>query len=180
MEDIDGKDGAQVLAAAAQTDKLDDQVPLQLDDGTEAPIADSSEVNAVKTETPTKVAFAAGNYGNLTGIGQRFTQGVLAVTNTLVPLVEAALIELTGNSSAYSREEGTVTAKIVGETPVFEFRFSYKVSLWIGTDIQRDAVLKDANYVLEKVSPLQSAKVDECKIDTSTGVLTISGTVTQK
>ena len=176
MEDIE--DNGTVTAGPAG--KLDDQVPLKLDDGSEAPIADSSKVDAVKTDSPTKVAFATGNYAGLTTLGQRFTQGVLAVTNTLVPLIEAALIELTGNSSAYSREDGTVTAKVVGETPVFEFSFSYKVSLWIGTDIQRDAVLADANYVLEKVGPLQSAQVDECKIDTSTGILVISGSVAQK
>lgn len=177
MDEIEEKDGNTVSGPDAQ---LKDQVPLQLDDGSETPIADSSEVDAVKQSTPIKAEFASGNLGELTSIGQKFTAGVLSVTNTLVPLIEAALIELTGNSSAYTRESALISPKIVGTTPTFEFQFAYKVSLWIGTDIPKDPVLQDANYVYEKISALKSATFDECKIDTSTGTLSISGTLSER
>lgn len=159
------------------TTKLDDQVPLELADGTEAPVADSSEVNAVKTESPLSIAFKEGNYADFVKLGQRFTQGCLMVSNTLIPLIEAALIELLGNTSAYQRQKATVTPKLVGLAPMFSFELEYRVSFWIGTDIPKDAVLKDATYVLDKISALKTAKIEECKIDTATGTLSISGDI---
>lgn len=159
------------------TTKLDDQVPLELDDGTEAPVADSSEVNAVKTENPLSIAFEEGNYADFVKLGQKFTNGCLLVSNTLIPLIEAALIELLGNTSAYQRQSATITPKLIGLSPVFSFSLDYRVSFWIGTDIPKDAVLKDATYVLDKVSAIKSAKIEECKIDTATGVLSLSGDI---
>jgi len=158
--------------------KMDDQVQLELSDGTESSIADSSEVNAIKTTDPIVIKFETGNYDGFIDLGQRFSQGILTITNTLVPLIEAGLIELLGNSSAYTRIDGTINSKIVGTTPIFDFSFQYKVSLWIGSDIQKEAVLEDATYVYTKINIITNTKFKECKIDTATGLLSIEGSLT--
>lgn len=159
--------------------KLEGQVQLELDDGTTAPVADSSEVSAIQQTSQVAIKFTSGNYDGLINLGQTFSKGILSITNTLIPLVEASLIELLGNASAYSREDFTVDPKIVGMNPIFEISMSYKVSLWIGTDIPKDAVLKDATYVYNKINVMKNVKFEECKIDTATGLLSIKGSLNE-
>ena len=149
---------------------------LELADGTTQDVSpivqDDSTVNAIPVTTASQ-EFANGNINQLPTVQSNFDFLITTLMKTIEPLAEAALIELLGNSGAFLRDSGTVDISMMGSVFMFNVVLKYKVSAWIGDDIDKNDVLHDAKYVLDKFQPVQGLDWKTCAIDTNDGVLTL-------
>lgn len=156
---------------------------LELADGTDTPtqaeVQDSSTVEAIPASATPSQQFKSGNLEQLPAIQQNIEYVTSVLTKTVEPLIEAALIELLGNSGAYTRDEAVVSPSMMGSSFSVDVRMVFKVPLWIGDDINKDDVMHDAKYVLEKVKPVQDINWKTCSIDTTDGTLLLEFTITK-
>ena len=150
--------------------------PLELNDGTSSDIArDSSlQYNAINTDGDASISFKSGNFNNISQLPQNINKKILLVTKTIMPLLEAALIELLGNSKSYKGEEFNAALNFTDNTPIINVNATYKIDNWIGTDIDRNDIAQDANYILNRLKVVQGVKWNECSIDCSSGIFKLS------
>jgi hypothetical protein len=123
------------------------------------------------------IKFDQGNYNTITGLPKVTGDKVAELMQTFVPLIEVSLIELLGNSNQYQRRLAQCAPSFDNQGKLsIEFTFQYGVTSWIGQDIDKTAIQHDANYVLDKLRPV-NATISKCEIDTGDGILTIMGVI---
>lgn len=150
--------------------------PLELNDGTSSDIArDSSlQYNAIDTDGDAIISFKYGNFDNISQLPQNINKKILLVTKTIMPLLEAALIELLGNSKSYKGEEFNAAINFNDNNPIINVNATYKIDNWIGIDIDRNDIAQDANYILNRLKVVQGVNWNECSIDCSSGIFKLS------
>jgi hypothetical protein len=132
---------------------------------------DSLEGNGIQ-----QISFNQGNYNQVLGYPQLIQDKVGSLTQTLVPLIEIALIELLGNNQLYQRESGQCNLTFQNNQIFLSFAFIYKVANFIGTDIETEAIAHDSNYILNRLRPTK-ANITKCEISTESGTVTIMGSI---
>lgn len=136
----------------------------------------SLQVDALGTEN-IDIAFDSGNYSQFKGLPQVVTAKVQALTKTFVPLIEVALIELTGSSEKYKRKFGQVTPSFdTNGSLTADFNFQYSIPGYIGTDFEYTDLQADSKYIYDRIT-LASVKITKCEINTSDGIVTIMGSI---
>lgn len=150
---------------------------LQTADGTntETSIDSSAQYDALQANGIAEINFKSGNYKSFIARPQLIAGKIQVVQTTILPLIEAALIELLGNNKAYTPNNFNATF-IEGETPQIDVALEYTVELFIGTDIDQKAISHDANYILSRISKnstgqniLPNVSFKHCSIDCKTG-----------
>ena len=126
------------------------------------------------------IQFETGNYGEgLLTLKNSILTAEQTIQKTLIPLIEVALIELMGSSNSYQRKHAQlVPAMTSGYNVTVNFKFVYSVPLWIGTDIEPEAIQHDSTYIMNRIGVITNAKIGKCEIDCSDGTLTIVGAIT--
>ena len=185
MADKDNKENiamASQLGAPnqAQTTPMTDELNVPIADG--AVPQDNAGIESEKYDplNPTgqvNMAFQQGNYKQFTGLPKLTQDKVQQITQTLVPLIEVALIELTGSSNMYKRILGQCYPAFdnAGKMTI-QFTFQYNVPSFVGMDIELEAIKHDSNYILEKIKPV-SANITKCEIDCTEGMITVQGSL---
>jgi hypothetical protein len=135
----------------------------QMDQQTDQQIDQPAEVSTL----PGHEAFPQ---GNLASFLLESEKRIKLINQTLLPLIEVALIELLGNSHNYRRFQGDVTA----EGSNYNLKILYQVDLWVNTEVDPDAISHDANYIFTKIKAITEVKTwKQCSINTQEGTLTI-------
>lgn len=91
------------------------------------------------------------------------------MNNTILPLVEKAFIEGTGNSGTYRRVECNATET----NGKIDLDLVYHIDSFIGNDINNASVIHDQNYIYNTIKVVPGIFIREVKIDTSTGNIKI-------
>ena len=123
------------------------------------------------------VGFEQGNFDQILGLPQVVSSKISQIVQTFLPLVEVALVELLGNNTLYKKSAGQFNPSFDQKGQIsIGFNLVYQVELWIGQDIEMEAIKHDATYVLNKIKPCK-ANITRCEIDTTEGTLIIQGTL---
>ena len=137
--------------------------------------ADTSlQVSPLPEEGTTEIVFNKGNLATIQNSLKELIKKPGLVVRTFLPLVEKALIELLGNSSSYVRDSFTYSIATSNNQIVYDINMVYSVSLFIGTDIDKNAVAHDQKYIINTISVVPGIRIKNVAIDTSTGLVTIS------
>jgi hypothetical protein len=165
---------------APEDQPLTDEKKEPIADGEIPQSSDGIAVGSFDALDPTgnvDIVFKQGNLNQLSSIPQAITQKVTLVTNTLIPLVEKALIELLGASSMYERTSATTSTSLENNTAQISGTLVYTVTMWIGLEVEYDAIAHDSQYVMNTLAVLQEVKITKCEIDVTEGTLTVSFTL---
>jgi hypothetical protein len=136
----------------------------------------SGQYDALKGNGTEQVSFQNGNFNQVLGYPKIVSDKITSLTQTFVPLIEVALIELLGNNQMYQRETGECVLSFQNNQILISFNFIYVVNNFIGTDIDQAAIAHDANYVLNRIKP-SGANITKCEISTEAGTINIMGTM---
>jgi len=137
----------------------------------------AGEYDALSPYGDGDIKFESGNWSQIMGLPQLVQQKVQQLTNTFVPLIEVAMIELMGDSKSYKRTMGSCAPSFDQQGNMsIGFTFQYTVNSWVGQDISQEAIQHDSVYVLERIKPT-GVNISKTEIDTSDGVLTIQGSL---
>jgi len=121
--------------------------------------------------------FQEGNYHTLLGLPKVAADKVAQLSQTLMPLVIVAMIELLGSSNQFIYRSAQCTPSFDTDGKMsIEFNFQFLVQNFIGQDIELEAIQHDANFILEKIKPCK-ANITKCEIDCSNGLITIMGSI---
>lgn len=145
--------------------------PLELADGTGTDVKQDSsqQYDAIDPNGQATISFEQGNYNNFAEIPSKVNSKIATVQKTVLPLVEAALIELLGNNKAFVGENFNATFTMNGDEPTIECQAVYRVELFIGTDIDPTDIQHDAKYLLDRVNIVPNITWNHCEIDCTEG-----------
>lgn len=123
------------------------------------------------------IKFDKGNFQQITALPSQIEAKVNAVVKTLVPLIEVALIELSGSSQSYHRDTCQITPSFdaAGQFLV-DFNIIYTLPGYIATDVNLQDLQSDASYIMQRIQPT-NMNFTKCEIDTSQGTVHICGSV---
>lgn len=153
---------------------------LTLNDGTQTHIAVDSEdqIGEVdQDEENYEITFEKGNWDLFTQSAQQYSQKVTIIRQTLVPLVEKALIELLETSGAYDRTSFVSSAFFQNNDFRVVAELHYTVDLWLGEGFQQDAINQDQGYIYQTISAVPGIQIESVLIDTSKGDVQIIASV---
>lgn len=151
---------------------------LPVVDGTNIPVAtDSTAVNAIDPNPANTLTFESGNFKEFQTLADSISAKVTIVTNTILPLVEAALIELLGKSSLYRRESFNVTPSFTGMAFMSNVSVKYHIDSWIATDVATEDISQDASYVYNRIKVVPNVQWTKCEVDTTEGSLSLEFTL---
>lgn len=153
---------------------------LTLNDGTQTHIAVDSEdqIGEVdQDEENYEITFEKGNWDLFTQSAQQYSQKVTIIRQTLVPLVEKALIELLETSGAYDRTSFVSSAFFQNNDFRVVAELHYTVDLWLGEGFQQDAINQDQGYIYQTISAVPGIRIESVLIDTSKGDVQIIASV---
>ena len=153
---------------------------LTLNDGTQTHIATDSEDQVGEVDQDNEnyeVTFDKGNWDLFTQSAQQYSQKVTTIRQTLVPLVEKALIELLETSGAYDRTSFVSSAYFQNNDFRVVAEMHYTVDLWLGSDFPEGAVEQDQGYIYQTISTVPGIQIESVKIDTSKGDVQIIASV---
>jgi hypothetical protein len=136
----------------------------------------SGQYDALNSTGSEQVTFESGNFNQVLGYPKLVSDKITSVTQTLVPLIEVALIELLGTNQLYKRQIGQCALSFQNNNLMISFSFVYVVSNFIGTDVDMEALQHDSNYILNRIKPV-GANITKCSIDTTDGQVVIQGTI---
>lgn len=91
------------------------------------------------------------------------------MNNTILPLIEKAFIEGTGNSGTYRRLE----CNAVETNGKIDMDLVYHIDSFIGNDIDEASVIHDQNYIYNTIKVVPGINIRNVKIDTTTGNINI-------
>ena len=91
------------------------------------------------------------------------------MNNTILPLIEKAFIEGTGNSGTYRRLE----CNAVETNGKIDLDLVYHIDSFIGNDIDPASIIHDQNYIYNTVKVVPGINIRNIKIDTTTGNINI-------
>lgn len=128
---------------------------------------------------PVMIRFNEGNYDSFAAVPDLVVKKIEQLTKTFVPMVEVALIELTGSSTQYVRSKAdvkpTITATEDGSVQMrVAFSFVYTIAGYVGVDFEYSDLQADSQYIFDRIAPI-GFHITKCEIDTSTGEVTIAG-----
>lgn len=149
---------------------------LTLNDGTQTHIATDStdQLGEIDQDTDNyEVKFDKGNWDLFTQSAQQYSQKVTVVRQTLVPLVEKALIELLETSGAYDRTSFVTSAVFQNNEFKIIVEMHYTVDLWLGDGFLPEAVQQDQGYIYQTISVIPGIQIESINIDTSKGDLQV-------
>ncbi len=150
---------------------------LPVVDGTNIPTAaDSQSVNAVDPNPTGEISFESGNFQEIQKLGDAVSAKTSLVEKTVLPLIEASLIELLGKSSLYKRESFEATPVFSGTQITISCSVKYHIDSWIATDVNREFIAQDASYVYNRIKVVPNVSWSTCEIDTTEGSLTVEFT----
>jgi hypothetical protein len=159
---------------------LKDQANIPIQDGAIPQDAEGIQAGAYDALDPignANIQFKQGNFATVKGLPKVTADKVAEFTQTLLPLVEVALIELLGSSNLYERTLAQCFPSFDNTGKIsIEFTLQYGVSNFIGSDITNDAIQHDANYILDKIKPV-GANITKCEINCGDGIFTLMGTI---
>lgn len=186
----DGGEGGDKDSADSEEeiDKMSDNVNhgfnapknLTLNDGTQTHIATDSEdqIGEVdQDEENYEVTFEKGNWNLFSQSAQQYSQKVTTIRQTLVPLVEKALIELLETSGAYDRTSFVSSAFFQNNDFRVVAEMHYTVDLWLGNDFTEESIAQDQGYIYQTISAVPGIQIESVKIDTSKGDVQIIASV---
>lgn len=125
-----------------------------------------------------QIVFKGGNLGQLIGLPNQINEKCQKLEFTLLPLIEAALIELLEASNMYTRENAEISLNLIGDFQIEIYAYmTYKVPRFIGVDVDQQDIADDANYIFKRISVDPTIKISECKIDCTSGTVTIGCTI---
>ena len=157
------------------------QSPTVIDNASQedtgVPVDSSHAVDALDPNGTAKIEFEKGNYENFNQMPLEIANKGKVVTNTIMPLIQVALIELLGNNKAYECESFQSNFVMAGDKPTFNVETTYKVENWLGNDIPTEAIAKDANYILNRIKVVPNVNWTKCQIDSNEGALHINFTL---
>ena len=186
--DEGGAGGDEPADSEEEINKLSDKIAhgfdapknLTLNDGTQTHIAVDSEdqVGEIDQDSDNyEVTFEKGNWDLFTQSAQQYSQKVTTIRQTLVPLVEKALIELLETSGAYDRTSFVSSAYFQNDEFRVVAEMHYTIDLWLGEGFQQDAINQDQGYIYQTISVIPGIQIDSVNIDTSKGDLQIIASV---
>lgn len=120
--------------------------------------------------------FDKGNLEQIKALPQTVSSKIEAITKTLIPLIEVALIELLGSSQGYKRLLAQIVPNFNENGVFFDFVIQYNVPGYIGTDFEYSDLQSDSNYIYDRILP-SNIKINKCEIDTKDGNITIAGEI---
>lgn len=184
----DSSDEGKDLDSEEEINKLSDKVNqgftapknLVLDDGTTTNIAVDSNDQNIPIDIDNDnyvITFEKGNWDTFVQSAQQYSLKVTTIRQTLIPLIEKALIELLETSGAYKRTSFDSTAATIDGDFRVTAEIHYSVELWIGTDFDKEAVQHDSGYIYQTISSIPGIKIMSTKIDTSTGDVQIIASI---
>ncbi len=115
-----------------------------------------------------KIKFEKGEFsvGNMSPAVESKAQ---VVNNTILPLIEKAFIEGTGNSGTYRRLE----CNAVETNGKIDVDLVYHIDNFIGNDIDEASIIHDQNYIYNTIKVVPGINIRNIKIDTTTGNINI-------
>ncbi len=150
--------------------------PLQTADGTAIAVDTSGQYDAISPNGVANISFDTGNWDTMLKREQKIGAKISTIQKTVVPLIEVGLIELLGNSSAY---HGTSFNAAIGsdDACTVSAELSYKVPLFIGTDVEHEAVVKDSTYLYNRIKVAPNVTWKKCEINTTDGMVNLAFTM---
>ena len=132
---------------------------LQLADNTDTEVQEQEQKKPVSV----KFNFQHGNYDLFTSVPKIITE----VRQTILPIFTAALIELLGDDTFNSAfvTKGDKVNVIVDIT--------IKTVKWVKSDVSKEAVNQDAQYVLNQLKVVPNVTWQNCSINTNDGSLNL-------
>src|SRR5574344_727716 len=123
------------------------------------------------------IKFNSGNFNQLEALPGMVSQKSQALSKTLVPLIECALIELSGSSQMYKRQSFQFTPSFDTDGKfLVDFTIVYQMTAYIGTDFDLKDLQDDSTYIYNRIAP-SKIKITKCEINTSDGSITIMGEI---
>lgn len=152
---------------------------LQLADGSDTGVAidSAAQVDALDPDGEADMSFASGNFDQLNNLPNAVAEKSSTITHTVIPLIGAALIELLGNSAAFTCESFNSSFNVVEGEPTYSVEATFSVELWLGNDIPQDAIAQDSKYVLDRINVVKGVTFNKCEIDCNEGKLTVGFTI---
>ncbi len=149
--------------------------PMTLADGTDTQVAQDSSLqfDAIKPEGEASISFESGNFSQMAQMPQQINQKIMTIQKTIMPLAEVALIELLGNNKAFHGENFNAVFNMLDNTPKFECSATYKVELFIGTDIEQADIQHDAKYILDRLQAVPNVQWNRCEINCTDGTVNL-------
>lgn len=159
------------MADNTNLDKLD--MSLQLADGTETDVQQDTRIANLQGDPTPRFKFSKGNYETFDNFQNEILNKITTVRQTVLPILTAAMIELLGEDSTIKYD--SFDAKYDTQNGNFVIIIDILVStvLWIGTDISKEAVNHDAQYVLDRLRIVPNINWQNCIIDTNNGTLNL-------
>lgn len=145
--------------------------PLTLADGTDTQVAQDSSLqfDAINPEGEASIKFEKGNFNQMAQMPQQINTKIATIQKTIMPLAEVALIELLGNNKAFVGEDFNAVFNMLDNQPKFECHATYRVELFIGTDIEQADIQHDAKYILDRLQAVPNVQWNQCEINCTEG-----------
>lgn len=153
------------MADNAQTEKLQ---PAEAPDST-------NTFDPLITSKPAEVKFIAGNFDRIADLASSIAQKSTTISKTVIPLIQVALIELLGSSSAYTND--FFNAEFDADKAQYNVSTQFSVGLWLGTDVPTEAIASDSKYVLDRINVVPDVVYTRCEIDCTKGMLFVDFTI---
>jgi hypothetical protein len=153
---------------------------LELADGTSTKIAQDSQVaiDAIDPYGQNDIGFEKGNYLEIAETSRKIQEKLQILNQTIIPLIMKALIELLGSNAVF--HGSNFLGNIITDPKVqISAQIQYQCNLWIGIDIDKEMIMKDANYLLATLEPVRQmgVVVTKCAISVDDGTATIGITL---
>lgn len=153
---------------------MDEQPTLQLADGTDTQIAQDTSDQTIIPNKTVKFKFEDGNFEEFDDLSKVINVKVQTIRQTILPLLEVALIELLGNDLNIKYDSFSSVFNMKNNNPIFSVDVKVSTKDWIGTDVSKEAVKKDADYIIDRLKVIPNVNWKHCIIDTKDGSLTLS------
>ncbi len=137
---------------------------LQLADGTDTGVQESD-----KRSVSAKFKFQHGNYDLFASIPNIIAQ----VRQTILPIFTAALIELLGDDSSIKFDTFNSSFITKGDKISVIIDLTIKTAKWVKSDVSKEAVNQDAQYVLNQLKVVSNVIWQNCTINTNDGSLNL-------
>ena len=152
---------------------------LRLDDGTGTGVSIDTQTqeSPIKEHGNAKIEFEKGNYDKVFGSIQEYSTKVNSIRQTVLPLVEKALIELFQYSTAYERVVCNINPVFTDAKISFNINAQYNAESWIDQDADINDVKHDQDYIIKTLSVVPGINIASVEIDTNTGNLMVNLTI---
>lgn len=184
----DGASGANAPSEQDTEDAIDEMqsntesyenIPkdLVLNDGTSTGTAVDSNNQTTPLNDDEKnfeFQFGEGNFNEFTQSAEAYSQSVISVIHTFVPLCEKAMIELLGTSNSYKRVSFDAKTNMDNGNTSIDVNLKYKANTWIGSEIPYQALQQDQQHIANTISVVPGITIKQVSIDNNTGNLNIS------